>query len=225
MYCLSPAGRIACKDGSLCDAFPGSWTLRSTCYTLREIARSFFTPPILYGCDPSTGDNEAGSVRVATAFYGYSSSKSGSKPSSVDKIEGARWAENGTSARALLAQYAQIVPRLSLRWPGQSGCGQGTSSRMVQIAHFFAMHSSSEWTEDDSGVWLMDEHGRGEGTGDSLGIGQKPGAFLPAGLVPVQAIPKRARQRSGACHIGHSGGRRRRFRMASHPPIVQQYCA
>jgi hypothetical protein len=36
----------------------------------------------------------------------------------------------------------------------------------------------------------MEEHGRGEGTGDSLGIGQKPGAFLPAGLVPVQAIPK-----------------------------------
>jgi len=36
----------------------------------------------------------------------------------------------------------------------------------------------------------MDEHGRGEGTGDSLGICQKPGAFLPAGLVPVQAIPK-----------------------------------
>jgi len=68
MYCLSPAGRIACKDGSLCEAFPGSWTLRSTCYTLREIARSFFPPPILYGCDPSTGDNEAGAVRVATAF-------------------------------------------------------------------------------------------------------------------------------------------------------------
>src|SRR4029453_1880000 len=32
--------------------------------------------------------------------------------------------------------------------------------------------------------------GRGEGTGDSLGIGQQPGAFLPAGLVPVQAILK-----------------------------------
>ena len=36
----------------------------------------------------------------------------------------------------------------------------------------------------------MDAHGRGEGAGDSLGIGQEPGAFLPAGLMPVQVIPK-----------------------------------
>jgi hypothetical protein len=39
-------------------------------------------------------------------------------------------------------------------------------------------------------VWRRDEEGRVEGTGDALGIGQQPCAFVPAGLVPVQAIPK-----------------------------------
>ncbi len=38
-YFLSPAGRIACKEGSLCDAFPGSWTPLLTFYKLREIER------------------------------------------------------------------------------------------------------------------------------------------------------------------------------------------
>jgi hypothetical protein len=51
-------------------------------------------------------------------------------------------------------------------------------------------HTASAGTEDDSGVWRRDEEGRVEGTGDALGIGQQPCAFVPAGLVPVQAIPK-----------------------------------
>ena len=38
-YCLSLTGLIACKDGSLCDAFPGSWTPRATFYKLRDIER------------------------------------------------------------------------------------------------------------------------------------------------------------------------------------------
>jgi hypothetical protein len=38
-YGLSLTGLIACKDGSLGDAFPGSWTPRSTFYKLREIER------------------------------------------------------------------------------------------------------------------------------------------------------------------------------------------
>jgi hypothetical protein len=42
VYCLSPAGRIAGKDGSLGDAFPGSWTPLATFYTLLEIERSTF---------------------------------------------------------------------------------------------------------------------------------------------------------------------------------------
>jgi hypothetical protein len=41
-YCLSPAGLIVCKDGSLCDAFPGSWTSLSTFYKLLEIERVWF---------------------------------------------------------------------------------------------------------------------------------------------------------------------------------------
>ena len=41
-YCLSPAGPIAYKDGSLCDAFPDSWTPLSTFYTLLEIERAGF---------------------------------------------------------------------------------------------------------------------------------------------------------------------------------------
>lgn len=39
-YCLSLTGRIACKDGSLSDAFPGSWTPLSTFYKLLEIGRT-----------------------------------------------------------------------------------------------------------------------------------------------------------------------------------------
>jgi hypothetical protein len=46
VYCLSPAGRIACKDGSLCNAFPGSWTPLSTFYKLLEIERTAFAESI-----------------------------------------------------------------------------------------------------------------------------------------------------------------------------------
>jgi len=66
------------------------------------------------GFDTITGDNKAGSERVETGLYFYASSKSGSKPSRVDKREGARCAEKDTSSRSLLAQYAQISPTLSL---------------------------------------------------------------------------------------------------------------
>jgi hypothetical protein len=56
--------------------------------------------------------------------------------------------------------------------------------------------------EDDSGVWLRYENSRIEGAGDALSIGQKPRTFVPAGLVPVQAVPK---DHSGGQELSTSG--------------------
>jgi hypothetical protein len=41
-YLFPVAGRIACKDASLFDAFSGPWTSSSTFYKLREIERTRF---------------------------------------------------------------------------------------------------------------------------------------------------------------------------------------
>jgi hypothetical protein len=48
----------------------------------------------------------------------------------------------------------------------------------------------------------MDDQERVEGAGNSLGIGQKPCAFVPAGLVPVQIIPKDQRSAEGLSTSG-----------------------
>ena len=47
-YCLSLTGLIACKDGSLSDAFPGSWTPLSTFYKLLEIERPDYLSRIIH---------------------------------------------------------------------------------------------------------------------------------------------------------------------------------
>jgi hypothetical protein len=93
---------------------------------------------------PATTNGE-GTTDAGTGIkegYVQASSRSGSKSPKVEQIEGALSRKQGTSCRALAAQYAHRSPTLSLRWPGQPGTVHGTSNRMLQTVHLSSMRSS-----------------------------------------------------------------------------------
>ena len=95
MYCLSPAGLIACKDGSLCDAFPGSWTPLSTFYKLLEIERARFgtAPRLAAWSGVAPGKNESarkqrsGKTRQGSHPCGLQDTLSTLRPSCSPRIQ------------------------------------------------------------------------------------------------------------------------------------------